>query len=382
MRKVILLIQLIFWSQFLYAEEPEVFPVSTEIQIGKIRNLIERAPAKGVYVSVGGERAFRSASMYKGVESLVIFDISPTIIRFNKINVELLKAENKEQYKKLRWESDFAKWQETSKDLTEADFKWWNDNIRTIKGYDFPETLNKTGRYDKYIKIRDKLLSIYSNFSKKFNNRESVFLQNIVWAEIEKSSIITKEEFDWFDKERKTPESCVQKFIQAPSTAIDLGKIVDYKSGNYLFDDVLYGNLHRLAMEKKINVIEANLSTPEGLNKIKSVVLVGKLAVLDLDNLYVYDYMGEENYQNAIRQLVTLGSKESILIVMHNYKNYACAQFSIYIGFTFEHIKSWTSTPFLDSFINGLPVDVLPLLDGRLYEGGDELPKYLQFKNA
>ena len=128
MRKVILLIQLIFWPQFLYAEEPEVFPVSTEIQIGKIRNLIERAPAKGVYVSVGGERAFRSASMYKGVESLVIFDISPTIIRFNKINVELLKAENKEQYKKLRWESDFAKWQETSKDLTEADFKWWNDN--------------------------------------------------------------------------------------------------------------------------------------------------------------------------------------------------------------------------------------------------------------
>lgn len=178
MRKVILLI-ILFLPKLLHAEEAEVFPVSTEIQIGKIRNLIERAPAKGVYVSVGGERAFRGASMYRDVESLVIFDISPTIIRFNKINVELLKAENKEKYKKLRWESDFAKWQETSKDLTEADFIWWNDNIRAIKGYDFPEILNKTGRYDKYIKIRDKLLSSYSNFSKKFNNRESVFLQNI-----------------------------------------------------------------------------------------------------------------------------------------------------------------------------------------------------------
>ena len=365
----------------------KVFPLSTEMQIGKMRNLINKAPG-GIYLTVGGERAFRGASMFEGIEHLIILDISPIIIKFNKINIELLKAKNKEDYKKLRWSSNFFEWKKTSSILTEQDFVWWVKNIRNIKGYDLPENLNKNNKNsiaNNYIKIRKKLLSVYPRISQKFNNREQDFLRFVTWNDVEKNQYdlqdpLTKKEFTWFDSERKHPESCVKEFIHDPETVIDWRQVIDYKSGNYLFDDQLYYRLHNLILGNKITVIKADLTKQEGVDLVKRTIQEkqSKLAVLDLNNLYLYSYMGEEKFRIALSQLLHFGDKSSILVLMNNYKDYPCAQFSIYLGFTFEHIiGTWPKAPFFDAFINSIPSDIQPLLDGRLYEITDELPFYL-----
>lgn len=370
------------------ADNQAVFPISTEMQIGRLKNIIDKAP-KGSYLTVGGERAFREASMFEGIEHLIIFDISPVVIQFNKINIELLKAPNRENYKALRWTSDFSEWKKTSDLLTEQDFKWWDENIRKMKAqdYDLPEQLNRYGHDgDKYLKVYKKLMSIYPSVSKKFNNYKRAYMEHVEWKDIENkqannSEGLTKEEFEWFDNKRKQPNSCVHKYIADPSTAVDWGQIIDFKSGNYLFDDRLYQRLHNLALQNKITAIEADITKAEGLESITSTIskIGKKLAILDLDNLYLYDYIGEEKYRNILFKLLDFGQNNSILIVMHNYKEYPhpCAQFSIYLGFTFENVKNFPKDPFLENFFNSIPTDILPLMDGHLYEGKDELPFYL-----
>lgn len=365
-----------------------VFPVSTEMQIGKIRNLINKAP-KGIYLTVGGERAFRGGSMFEDIEQLVILDISPIITRYGKINIELLKSKNKEDYKHLRWESDFSEWQKISSSLTSNDFKWWSENVRNMKGYDLPEMLNRYGRADKHLKIHEKFLSVYPKVSRKYNNSEKRFLNFVTWEDIQEIQIkfpnsfsdpLTKEEFDHFDKERKCPGSCAKQLVDNPRNVVDWGQVIDYKSGNYLFDDKLYDRLHDLALTGKIHVIEADMTKQKGLDVVGKLIQKtgSKLAVLDLDNLYLYDYMGEEKFRTALSYLIKYGEDSSVLILMSNYKDYACAQFSIYVGFTFEHIQSWPKEPFFDVFINSIPSEILPLIDGRLYEGKEEMPFYLK----
>jgi hypothetical protein len=79
----------------------------------------------------------------------------------------------------------------------------------------------------------------------------------------------------------------------------------------------------------------------------------------------------------SVLYLFCYGSQRSVLILMHNYKHYSCAQFSIYLGFTFENIRTWPKNSFFDNFINSLPAELYPLIDGRLYEGNDKLPLYI-----
>ena len=368
--------------------ESDVFTISTEMQIGKIKNIVDKAP-KGIYLTVGGERAFRGASQFKNIEYLRVFDISPIITRYDRINIELLKANSREEYKLLRWEGDFKEWKKVSESLTDDDFKWWGDHVRNIKGYDVPEVINKTGNSpsNKFIELREKLLEIYPKVSSKFNNRKDVFLKYVTWEEIDSiqrnsKSKISKELFDYFDEERKLSGSCVMKFIKDPETAVNWGQVIDYKSGNYLFSDELYDRLHNLAVNKKISIIDADLTKKEGINSVIQRVKTLKtpIAIIDFDNLYLYEYMGEQKFQEALYSLLDYGKNDSILILMDNYRDYPCAQFSMYLGFTFENVKTWPKTPFFDAFMFSIPGDVKVLMDGRLYEGKERLPFYLMKK--
>jgi hypothetical protein len=161
---------------------------------------------------------------------------------------------------------------------------------------------------------------------------------------------------------------------------MDWGQVIDYKSGNYLFDDKLYQRLHKLVLDQKITVIQIDLTKAADVDSLASTIkkLQANLAIVDLDNLYRYGYIGEEKFRMALTRFLDLGTKDSILILMSNYKDYPYGvQFQIYVGFTFENIRRWPDGPFFEAFINSLPSDVLPLIDGRLYEGNDELPFYL-----
>ncbi|MES2212295.1 MAG: hypothetical protein V4490_04065 [Pseudomonadota bacterium] len=366
-----------------------VFPISTEMEIGKLQPMLMRAP-KGVYVTTGGERAFRGAAMFQGAEHVVIVDNAPEIIRFAKINTILLKAKNKEEYKDLRWMSSFETWSKLSAQLTKEDFEWWSNNIRTIKNYSLPEELNRYGvmiYQRKFLEIREKLRIVFSNpLREKFNNNEQVYLANVSWsdvaehAKINDTLALTEEELSWLTRERERRDSCARLLIGESNQAVDLGQVLDYRTGNYLFDDVLYARLHQLALAGKIVVSQLDFTKESDVEKLVQNIKNTKksLAVLDLNNLFQYDYIGEARFHKVVDTLLPLGGADSLLILMSNYKEYACAQFQVYLGFTFENARSWPKGIFLDSFISNLPQPAYPLIDGRVYEGQDKLPLYLR----
>ena len=333
-----ILIIIIVSSSLAYGNQNHVFPLSTESEIGKIRNLIERAPENGVYVAVGGERAFRGASMYSTIDHLIIFDISPTIKRFNLINSSLLKAKDKELYKFLRWYSDFLEWKKVDVNLTEQDFNWWVENIRDPDKYTTgDEWFNRIGDF------RDN----------GYNTKKSlVSLMSIV--------------------ETANVETAAEKII-------NMSNKIDYKAGNYLFDDKLYTRLHELAINNKITVIQMDLSDTKGQQLLINTIQKtnNKIGIIDLDNLYFYDYMGETNFRKALDLLINYGmSDSSVLILMKNYAVDEIVLLSFYVGFTFANIKSWPRETFLIKFFNQISNNNAFFIDSRLYEKNDLLPLY------
>lgn len=358
-----------------------VFPVSTEIQIGKIMHYLKNVP-RGTLLTVGGERAFREASMFENIENLVIVDIADEIIQFNNINIKLLKTPKLAKYKYLRWDASFKEWKEFDASLSENDFTFWQKYVRNIEFYPLPEELNRYGHskyFKQYERVLTSLMLYYPKHAAKFNNLPKVFLKNVEFHELGSPNHLTAD-FSWFATERKDKDSCVNTYINNPREAVDLGRIIDYKTGNYLFDDSLYGRLHGLAMSNKITIIKTDLRSDEDIQKLyNKVKSLGKLAVLDLDNLFYADYLGEEDYQKVVTKFLDLGYENSLLLAMWNYKQFACGQFSVYLGFTFENASNWQNTPFLHKFLESenTSAELLPLLDGKLLTGKEKLPNLL-----
>ena len=98
------------------------------------------------------------------------------------------------------------------------------------------------------------------------------------------------------------------------------------------------------------------------------------LAFLDMNNLYFHSYMGEGAFRKTLDYLLPFGDDRSLLLLMKNYADIGMAQFSIYIGFTFGHVKTWKREIFLENFLESIPSQLCPILDGRLYQKGDLLP--------
>ncbi len=313
-----------------YAEtpaEPEftIFPVSSEMQIGKLQKFLIDAP-NGAYLTVGAERGFKAASMMPNASALWLIDISDDIITFNQINTKLLKAPNRTDYLKLRWGADFHAWDKQQVGLTQTDFDWWKKHIRDIDNMDYalPEYLNKFGK---------------SPTCTQKNN------QNIKLTKLDK---------------------------------IDLGKIIDYRHGSYLFNDNLYQKIHSLAIHNKIFTGKFDLGEPTQIAKLVHLLKQQQLSisVLDLNNLYFSEYLGEDKYLKLVHALQPLGQPSSILIAMSNYKRLACAQFQLYLGFSFGQIKKWPADFKMQYFIDSIPSQVDDLIDGRLYTEEDTLPLF------
>ncbi len=291
---------------------------------------------EGVLLTVGSERGFRAASMMPKITYLILLDYSDEIIHYNVINSQLLKAKTRQEYLTLRWHADFQDWQafkseieqknNTKINLTQEDFNWWLQKVRDTNAmpYKLPEYLN---RYN------------------------------------------------------KSPE-CTDKGISKKEKKINLGEILDYKTGNYLFYDNLYNHLHQLAIENRIFTAKIDLLAKSQVNKLIDYLTQNKLtiSVLDFDNLYYKDYLGQKAYYQVVNDLLPLGNNDSILISMGNYKNYACGQFQIYIGFTFEHVKQWKQDFKMQDFFDSFPNEVNDLINGRLYEGNEKLPVFSKSK--
>ncbi len=295
------------------------FPISSEIQLYKVWHLVH--DQKGLYVGLGSERSFRIASMMPNIEHLIQIDISEDVLTFCLINRELLKAPNRLRYQKLRWSDDFAQWERfmlASKEqgidvrITKEDFDWWQLYVRNLDAMGY-----------------DLPERLYREGQAK----------------------------------------------DCEDSDINLGDVIDYQSGHYLFDDALYKTLHQLAINNRIEVISMDLSDDsevEQLNlKIRST---GKrLAVLDLDNVFHPEYIGANAYLKAAQTLTRYGDDDSVFLMMANYLNFSCGQFQTYLGFEFAHVNTWEHFDG-DDWFERLPMPALDLMDGRLVRKGQRLP--------
>ncbi len=372
--------------------EEMVFIISTEFQIGKIKHMVERAP-EGVYVSVGGERSFRGICMTPHLTHAYLLDVSPKITRFNQLNIELLKAPNRKDYLHLRWEASYKDWKKFNPVLTKEDFEWWQKNVRdfgNMNYYTLPESLNRYQSYPeatRFIKMREKLAFIYQTLRQKETPDfpEKQFLESVTLKQVKAlckrlnlPMTITQKEWDWWTTHGKNKNlNDVKAWWDNPEEAVNLGQIVDYKTGNYLFDDALYQRLHHLSLNGQFTTMKIDLSDEAQLETFLSSLKKEKalISVLDLDNLYDEHYMGQGKYRKILDKFLPFGKEESLLIVMNNYKDYAGGQFQIYIGFTFENIRHWPTYFFLQSFFNTLPKPLFDLINGRVYEK-EETPPY------
>ena len=385
---ILIILGVIFYPPDAFCQKP--FVVSTEFQIGKIKHMVEKAP-EGVYISVGSERSFRGASMSPQVTHVYLLDLSPEILRFNKINIELLKAPSQEKYLQLRWNAIYDDWKKFSPNLSEDDFGWWKDNVRNLENMDYPlpEALNRYQSLPyaaKFLKIRNKLTCFYQRWKNKETPSlpEKLFIESISFKELETLAEtlhiptgISSKEWNWWKNYGKNKElDCPKVWLKSPEEAVDLGQIVDFKTGNYLFDDQLYERLHALAMNNQFTIMKIDLSDDAQLQKFLDHLRDKKasISILDLDNLYFEEYIGDKKYKEIVNRFLPLGKENSLLIVMNNYKDYACGQFQIYIAFTFENISHWPSFFFLQAFFDTLPNPLLDLINGRIYEEKETPP--------
>lgn len=317
---------------------PEVLPsygmfaLTTEIEIGKMKPLLEGAPT-GMFVTVGGERAFRGAALLDTITALLIFDYDARTVRFNQINAKLLKAPDLQTYRQLRWQAPFSAWQKLDPTLTADDFKFWRGNVATSSVHDglakLGERLNQYGD---------------DQVSEKFSTLTLAIKQGIP---------LSSEDKIWYDKV-KAGNKCAKLSLSDPDQPfLEAGTYLRFKLNNYLFDETLFQRLHNLAVNQRIFSVAANLAdsaTQDAIIKAFNDFTID-IAVLDLDNTYLPSYLGTRAYARLVQGLIPRGSNESRLIAMANFRtensrytpNQACSHshYNAYFAFTFELLKRY-----------------------------------------
>ena len=364
------------------------FAVSTEMEIGKAWPIINKAP-RGAYISVGAERSFRGYSMYAYPTSLYILDISERVLRFATINRELLRAKDLKTYRNLRFESDFNAWQLLQKNhkvehiLSLDDFAWWQQEVRNVFAadrYTLPEMLN---RYETDVIHRD-FLKFYEAFKALFKSlgpQEQKEMAKLIIEEpldklekrLAKSGIKAQFSLTELQKWRERYNSGVgcfkTEYIKTPGTALDVASVINFQHGNYLFDKTLYKRLHEAAINKRIYIKLLNLSLHEDLmGFIQHLESVGdRIGLLDLNNTYFKEYIGDPGYMKAIAAFAKLASNDSILLAMSNVQDLGCAQFQSYFGFRYSLLKLLPKDFSWGAYISSLPKNIITHMDQKLY---------------
>ena len=247
--------------------------------------------------------------------------------------------------------------------LSQDDFTWWEKSVRDYKSFSYPipELLNRFGK--------DILVDEFHVIHKK--RKEKVDLN--------------AEESAWWEKYAKItePPGYASAWVKDENTAFDIGSVIDFRTGNYLYDEKLYENLRKLAIKDRIFSFKMDLSNREHVIQLARSIDQShlKISVLDLDNAFIKEYLGQENYHSILEALRGVVQPDSILLAMHNYKNFGAAQFQTYIGFRFSNVAKWPKKFMMQDFFFTLPKELFDLISGRLYEEFEMPPlNYLENK--
>jgi hypothetical protein len=91
--------------------------------------ILNRSTEAGAYVSVGTERGLIGAALSPHANYILLVDQDPKVVRYNQINIELLKhSQSRENYLRLRMSQNFDEWKGT---LSQDDFDWWKEVTRS-----------------------------------------------------------------------------------------------------------------------------------------------------------------------------------------------------------------------------------------------------------
>jgi hypothetical protein len=303
----------------------DLFPVSDEFEMGKAWPILKQAP-RGVYVSVGSERSFRGASMADAT-ALVVVDVGVSVLRFSRINRELLKADTLRRYLDLRFGASFEEWvafqdnQKIQMRLTKEDHVWWKENVAL--------------------------------------NRRSVMAG---WPREIVTNVL------------ETIDSCYKDWQASAGSTRSLIDYVDYETGNYTYDEVLYQRLHVLALSDKIFVVGINLVQPEAVTQLVGVLRnEGEpVAVLDIDNAFLRGYIGDKTTFLLESFLPIAQNKGIVLGMLTNYNR--CFPHHQYFGLSFSFLKKWQGKFDLSHYMDSNSVNWYNRLAGRLFGANDKLP--------
>lgn len=308
-----------------------IFALTTEIEIGKMRDLLSNAP-RGLYATLGGDRAFRAAALLEHIRALLIFDVDARTVRFNQINARLLKAKDLKQYRHLRWDAPYSEWLLVDKSLTKDDYNFWQRHVVALDDTN-PNVLALSERLNRY---QSDLVS------QRFNK---------LHAEIAKGVNLSEQDMDWYTK-ISAQNPCAKLYLaDVNKPFIDASSYMRYKEGNYLFDEKLFERLRNLAVNNLIFSVPAQLADYRTQDAIIAAFKEYNVnvSVLDLDNGFLASYLGSEAYDRLVKGLLPFGTDESLLVAMANmhtaksrYKvNQACSHtyFNVYVGFTFKYIQ-------------------------------------------
>ncbi|MGZ3707647.1 MAG: LIC_10091 family protein [Bdellovibrionota bacterium] len=92
--------------------------------------ILAEAP-EGAQVAVGTERGFIGFALNPRATHLILIDRDPGVVRFNRINAELLRvAKDRADYRELRIKASADEWRARGTRISPEDWKWWTSTVR------------------------------------------------------------------------------------------------------------------------------------------------------------------------------------------------------------------------------------------------------------
>jgi len=245
-------------------------------------DLLKASPNGGIYVTVGGDRAFNGVALSNS-SHLLILDYNRDIIEFAAINSALLKiARDRNDYLQLRLKADANEWAARAK---------------------------ASG-------LGDGLSAVDSAGKKK----------TVPWSEA----------WAWWSANVSHPAGPLTNPYHIDPKG-DPVKDRDFRNANYLYDGALFKKVSDLAKANRIEFHLQDLSKPRGLNECSGMdgVLAGikesklKVSVLDLSNAWQRTYLFPHATQDLVKRFAGVANPQAILLVTgvgrNGLSNYAAA---------------------------------------------------------
>lgn len=231
------------------------FAGPNEATPGSAIKIFSEAP-KGVYVGLGTERGFISAALAPHVTHLLLTDYDLGVVRFNRVNIALLRlARNRNDYLHLRLSSSAEEWRQRACE-------------------------------DSGLNEESKLILTNARVFNSFQIRQSPVSG------------------DFLD------------FLAKPGDP--KSNIFAFEGANYLYDDSLFHRLRTLAQQDKIQSIQLDYSKPQEVSKMLTALEKANLniSVFDFSNAWQKAYnIGVDGLKGMVDLIRSRALPNSVLLL-------------------------------------------------------------------